>query len=195
MLRHLPNLLTALRLIVAPCILYLLWQKAYALAAVCLLLAVASDALDGFLARRFRWQSELGGILDPLADKLLMGMSFIGLSISHQVPLWLLILVLARDVLIVSGALAYRALIGPFSAEPSLWGKTSTVLQSLFVLATVFALGWRWPLSPWFAYAVWIVALVVVVSGADYVWRWSHRAVWHARAKGEPRKGVARDDH
>ena len=182
MLRHLPNLLTALRLMVAPCILYWLWQEAYALAACWLLIAVLSDALDGFLARRFRWQTDLGGILDPLADKLLMGMSFIGLTISHQVPLWLLVLVLFRDALIVAGALAYRGLIGPFAAEPSAWGKASTVAQSLFVLATVFALGWQWPLSPWSAYAVWMVALMVVVSGADYVWHWSWRAVRQARA-------------
>lgn len=182
-MRHLPNLLTLLRLLLAPWIFVCLWQDAFAQAAGWLLVAVLSDLLDGYLARRFRWQTELGGMLDPLADKWLMGLCFLGLALSEHLPLWLLICVLSRDALIVGGAMAYRGLIGPFSAEPRWLGKISTLVQSVFVLATIFALGWNWPLSPWFDYAVWTVALVALLSGTDYVWHWSRRAWQHATQK------------
>lgn len=183
-MRHLPNLLTLLRLLLAPFIFFWLWQDEFGRAAGWLLVAVLSNLLDGFLARQFRWQTELGGMLDPLADKWLMGLCFIGLALSDHVPLWLLVLVLARDVVIVAGAAAYRGLIGPFSASPRPLGKLSTLVQSLFVLASIFALGWGWPLSPWLDFAVWTVTLVALASGADYVWHWSRRARQDARRTG-----------
>nr|WP_269749998.1 CDP-alcohol phosphatidyltransferase family protein [Pseudomarimonas arenosa] len=182
--------MTFLRLLLAPMIFYWLWQGEFGQAAGWLLAAVFSDLLDGYLARRFRWQSELGGMLDPLADKLLMGLCFIGLTLAEQVPLWLLVFVLARDVVIVTGALAYRFLIGPFAAEPRWLGKSSTLVQSSFVLVTVFALGWNWPLSPWLDYAVWTVAAAALLSGADYVWHWSWRA-WQAGGGRNQRNGRA----
>lgn len=189
--RCLPNLLTALRLLLAPWILYGLWIEAYAQAAGWLLIALFSDLLDGYLARRFRWQSELGGLLDPIADKLLMTCCFVGLALSDHVPTWLLLCVVLRDLVIVGGAVSYRALIGPFAAEPRWLGKFSTLVQSIFLLATVLALGWRWPLSPWLDLAVWTVALVAVVSGVDYVWHWSRRA-WRAKRSSRLNTDVTR---
>ena len=192
--RHLPNSLTALRLLLAPWILYWLEVGAYALAAGWLLVAVLSDLLDGYLARRFRWQSELGGLLDPIADKLLMACCFVGLALAGQIPLWLLLCVLLRDAVIVGGAAAYRALIGPFKAEPRWLGKFSTLVQSVFVLATVSALGWRWPLSPWLDIAVWTVAVVALISGADYVWHWSWRAWRAGRSEVKATRGPGNDE-
>src|SRR5271168_2338561 len=98
------------------------------LAATLLLFAVAavSDAADGYLARRFGWQSELGGLLDPIADKLLLVTAFITLGYLGLVPLWLVVAAVARDVIIVSGAAAYRGFIGPLTAHPSIVSKFNT---------------------------------------------------------------------
>jgi cardiolipin synthase len=118
-LRQIPNVITAIRiLLVAPIALSLIRHQ---LPVTIVLFGVAalSDAADGFLAKRFGWQSDLGGVLDPIADKLLLVTVFITLASLDLVPLWLMAVAVARDVIIVTGALLYRVLIGPLSARPS----------------------------------------------------------------------------
>ncbi len=148
------------------------------LAATLMLFAVAalSDAADGFLARRFGWQSELGGALDPIADKLLLVTVFITLSFLKLVPLWLMAAAVARDAIIVLGAAAYRFFIGPLTANPSIIGKFNTLCQAAFVLAVVGQAQFSVP-PAWVT--LWLGALVfatVVVSGIDYVLVYGRRA-------------------
>lgn len=148
------------------------------LAATLLLFAVAaaSDVADGFLARRMGWQSELGGILDPIADKLLLATVLITLSLLKLVPLWLMAVAIARDAIIVLGAAAYRFFIGPLSANPSIIGKFNTLVQAAFILAVVG--GAHFPVLPAWV-AVWLGAVVfatAVVSGIDYVLVYGRRA-------------------
>ena len=143
MLRHLPNLITALRiaLVVPLCLLILAqrWPQALAVAA----LAGVSDALDGLLARRFGWRSWLGGMLDPLADKLLLTAAFVTLALVGVIPMWLTALIVGRDLVIVVGAIAYHALIGRFDAAPTRLSKWTTVVQIVFVLYELQrAAGW-----------------------------------------------------
>src|SRR5258708_22470664 len=97
--------------------------------------AAVSDAADGYLAKRFGWQSELGAILDPIADKLLLATAFVTLSFLKLVPLWLMAAAVARDVIIVFGAAAYRMFIGRLTAHPSLISKVNTLCQGAFIVA------------------------------------------------------------
>ena len=175
-MRHIPNLLTAIRMLLALPLAWLLREGRYDAALALALVAGLSDALDGFLAKRYGWQSELGGLLDPVADKLLLVACFIGLAQAGALPLWLALLVIGRDVVIVVGAVAYHNLVGPLHAEPSLLSKLTTVLQIALVLATLLHLSRfaQWP--DWINQALLAaVTLATLGSGIDYVVRWSLR--------------------
>ena len=181
--RHLPNLLSALRLLLALPVALAIGYRDYPTALVLAVLAALSDALDGFLARRFRWQSRLGAVLDPLADKLLLVGCFIALTYVGVVPLELTLLVLARDVVIVAGALAWRVLLGPLTARPSLLSKLNTLAQIGFVLAVLLTLVWSQATLPQLRGPAWAVGALTVASGIDYVLRWGVRArrAWRKR--------------
>ena len=181
MLRQLPNLISCLRIaLVAPLIVLLLGANFDA----ALWIAVAaglSDALDGFLARHFGWRSRLGSLLDPAADKLMLVAAYLTLAQIGQVAWALALLVLARDAVIVIGALAYHHIVGEFESQPSLWSKANTLGQILFVLlvlaSNAFAFHWQQH-----GYA-WIVAALTMISGVDYIVRWGLRARNALRAR------------
>jgi cardiolipin synthase (CMP-forming) len=174
--RHIPNIISVIRILLVVPIAVALSHQQLALSLWLFALAGISDAADGFLAKRFGWQSELGGILDPIADKLLLATVFIVLSFLKLVPLWLMLAVVARDVIIVSGAAAYRMVIGPLTAHPSFVSKINTLTQAAFILAVVSRAKFSLP-PEWLA--VWLGALVfatVIVSGIDYVLVYGKRA-------------------
>jgi len=210
MLRHLPNLISLLRIVlVAPLILAILHER-YEVALVIAAVAGVSDGVDGFLARRFRWQSKLGSILDPAADKLMLVGCMLALGWLHEAPRWLVALaditmdalhavpntaskplfksiargrskavvqgrlVVARDAVIVLGALAWHRVLHSFEAHPSWISKATTVAQIGFVLLVLAtqAFGWRTPM----AIPVWVVAVMTAASGIDYVVRWGRMA-------------------
>jgi cardiolipin synthase len=182
-LSFLPNLLCLVRIaLVYPVAMWILdgrYPEVMALFA----LAAFTDALDGFLAKRFGWTTELGKHLDPLADKVLLVSVFVCLSVVGNVP-WLLTgLVLLRDLVIVFGAITYKALFGPVQGNPTAASKFNTLAQILFCLAVVAAAGYGWPPD-------WIVtmlgALVVVstgVSGLDYTLTYTRRAAAVSRGR------------
>src|SRR5690606_30210350 len=117
-LKHLPNAITGLRLAMAPVLLWLLWAGFYREALWVALVAGASDAVDGLLAKRFGWQSRLGSLLDPVADKALLGCAFVGLWLAGALPTWLVALVVARDLVILGGAMVWWRVAGPYDGEP-----------------------------------------------------------------------------
>ncbi len=112
-LRHIPNIISVIRILLVVPIALALAHQLLALSIMLFAIAAVSDAADGFLAKRFGWQSELGAVLDPIADKALFAAVFVTLSFMKLVPLWLMAAAVARDVIIVSGAAAYRIVIGP----------------------------------------------------------------------------------
>lgn len=173
-LRHLPNLITLLRILLVPPLALALFDRAYVLALTLTLIAGFSDALDGFLARQFRWRSRLGALLDPLADKLLLVTCFIGLSLNGAVPLALTALVLLRDAVIVGGAIAWQRLVGAVQVRPSLLSKANTLLQIVYVLAVLAGHALARPLP--LAVPAVAVGALTLASGVDYVVRWSLRA-------------------
>ncbi|MBI2379945.1 MAG: CDP-alcohol phosphatidyltransferase family protein [Gammaproteobacteria bacterium] len=181
--RHLPNLITALRLGLVPPMAWLLAEGYYRAGFLVFVVAAASDGVDGLLARRFGWTSRFGAWADPAADKLLMFASYSVLALQGHIPFWVFALVIARDLVIVLGVASFRLWFGPVDMAPTRLSKGNTFLQILLVVLTVFALAWG--LVPpfmleWLAYAV---GLSTLLSGADYAWQWGSRARAIARAK------------
>ena len=132
-------------------------------------LAAAMDGVDGFIARRFNQRSELGAVLDPLADKLLLVSAVIVLSLPHShlatLPLWFALAVLSRDVLAVIGLGVVHFMVGRVALRPRWTGKTATVLQMAALLWTML----RWPVVARDALAA-AAALLTLVSGLQYAW-------------------------
>lgn len=173
-LRHLPNLITLLRILLVVPLGWSLLERRFDVALALAAIAGGSDALDGFLARHYGWRSRLGGLLDPAADKLLLATCFLGLSAVGSVPWALTLLVLGRDVVIVAGALAWQRLFGALEAQPTLLSKFTTLAQIVYVLAVLLGLDRiaALPLAP----LRWVVVALTVASGVDYVLRWSLKA-------------------
>jgi cardiolipin synthase len=161
-------------LLVAP-ILWLLLQNDDAGALSLFVLAGISDLVDGFLAKTYGWTSEVGGILDPLADKLLLVGTLLVLGWQGELPVWLVTLAIARDVIIVSMAVLYHYLIEPFKAEPLLVSKLNTLLQLALVATVIFIKVVALP-EALVLMLVYATALTTLWSGGAYVWVWGRRA-------------------
>lgn len=175
-LRDLPNIISFLRLLAVIPVVLLLLEREFGWALVVFALAGVSDGLDGLLAKHYGWQSRLGGMLDPLADKVLLVVCFLVLGTLGLIPLWLVAAVVLRDLLIVGGALVYNYRVEEVEAAPTLVSKLNTVLQILLVVAVITDAG-PLPLPPaWVAALVWGCLATVLVSGAQYVWIWSRKA-------------------
>ena len=182
-LRHIPNGITALRiLLVVPIALALVHGDL--ITSIALFGAAAvSDAADGFLAKRFGWQSQIGSVLDPAADKILLATVFVVLAVLHWVPAWLMAAAVARDLIIVSGAIAYRVCFGPIDVQPSVVSKLNTLCQALYILSVVAQQEFAAP-------PVWVVVMLgaftfvtTAVSGIDYILRYGKSAVREARSR------------
>ena len=181
-LRQLPNVITSIRiLLVVPIAMALSGHRPVeTLWLFCI--AAATDGIDGFLAKRFGWQTELGGLLDPVADKLLLATVFVMLALLHSVPVWLTAAVIARDCIIVLGAVAYRIVLGPVVARPSRVSKLNTLCQVIFILVVIGTPQFSWPLA-WQTFLGALVFVTVAVSGLDYVLAYSSMAAEHARSR------------
>ncbi|EIJ36200.1 CDP-alcohol phosphatidyltransferase [Thiothrix nivea DSM 5205] len=179
---QIPNIITVIRILSIAPICWLLWQGSYALALALLVVAGLSDALDGFLARRYGWFTRLGAILDPVADKLFVVSVFIVFGLKGSLPWWLVALVIGRDVVIVLGALAYRLVTGTLDMRPLLISKLNTGLQ-IFLLATTLLSMALHPLPGWFNQGLqWLVAVTTVLSGIAYVLLWSRYTINRSHA-------------
>lgn len=176
-LSWLPNAISLLRIALIAPILLLIVNADYGLALLLFVIAGGSDGVDGYLAMRFNWQSRLGALLDPVADKALVTGMFITLAAMGLVPIWLTVVVILRDVVIFSGAIAYNYLIEPVQGEPSTISKLNTALQLLFLLFVLSRAGFGWPDQISITVLGASILVTVVISGIDYVWRWSSRAI------------------
>lgn len=175
-LAYIPNAICIVRIALIVPIIGGLLAGNYALSLALILLAGFSDGLDGFLAKRFGWRTRLGGILDPLADKLLLVSVFLALAWLGVTPLWLTAVVIGRDLVIVIGALAYNYLVGEVQPEPTRISKLNTALQLLYVLLVLSQAATSLPLAVPVLLAGAGVMVTSVVSGLDYVLTWGGRA-------------------
>lgn len=167
-----PNLITLARILCVPLIVWAITAGEMMGAFILFLAAGISDAVDGFLAKRFNMASELGGYLDPLADKALIVSIYVALGITEAIPRWLVILVVSRDIMII-GAVMLTWLMGkPMQMKPHPVSKANTVAQIflaclvLAALAFRFDAGWLLPLS------IALVAVLTLLSIAFYVAEW-----------------------
>jgi cardiolipin synthase len=184
MWRHLPNALTGLRMLLVAPLAWLILDGRYDYALIVAAVAGLSDALDGFLAKHFGWQSWIGGILDPIADKLMLVACFVCLGLVGAHPQWLTWIVVGRDLVIVAGAVAYHNLIGRISAQPTLFSKFTTCIQITYVLAQLVDLSSGLSLPAGLLQAlIWTTAVCTVASGLQYVAIWSAKAA-HTRRPG-----------
>jgi cardiolipin synthase (CMP-forming) len=170
-LSHLPNLITLARIALVPVLILLLKDQEYAAGLLVFVIAGASDALDGYLAKRLKVQSRLGAILDPVADKLLLVSAYVMLAVLGHIPFWLVLVVVFRDLLIVGGYMVYTSHVGPVKMRPSILSKLNTFMQ-IALVALILAqqvAGLSWPLAEVMVY---VVLVTTVVSGAHYLWSW-----------------------
>jgi cardiolipin synthase (CMP-forming) len=181
-LRQLPNVITSIRILLVVPIAMALSKHRPVETLWLFCVAGASDGIDGFLAKRFGWQTDLGGLLDPVADKLLLATVFVMLALLGSVPVWLTVAVIARDCIIVLGAVAYRIVLGPVVARPSRVSKLNTLCQVIFILVVIGTPQFSWP-TAWQTFLGALVFVAVAVSGLDYVLVYSRAAAEHARSR------------
>ncbi|MFQ5643221.1 MAG: CDP-alcohol phosphatidyltransferase family protein [Thiogranum sp.] len=174
-----PNLITVGRILLVAPVAWALMAEEYPVALILFFVAGVSDAVDGFLAKRFGWASRLGALLDPLADKFLLVTCYAVLTWNGLLPVWLLLLVLARDLLIVGGAVVYNFRIERLEADPTLISKLNTLLQILLVLLVIIYQATGWGPAQWIDWLIYAVTVSVVWSGLDYVVTWTRRARSH----------------
>src|SRR4051812_7614503 len=138
-------------------------------AVIMMMIAGSTDAFDGFLARRFNWQTRLGAYLDPVADKILLAAIYISLTIAGMAPVWLAILVVARDIAILAMVAAAFAFTRFRDFPPTLWGKINTALEILTSLTLVTVCS---PVQPVFSTVlIWVTAASTAWSGIHYIGR------------------------
>lgn len=171
-----PNLISFLRLLlIIPVVWYLLTER-YEIALILFAIAGVSDAVDGHLARKYNWGSHLGGWLDPLADKAMQVSVYVCLTWLQLIPVWLLLAVIVRDLLIVGGGLYYYYRIERVNAAPSFLSKLNTLMQILLVIVLLLHMSiFRLPLSV-IDVSIYLVLLTTVLSGLNYVFIWGIKA-------------------
>jgi len=164
-----PNQLTFLRLGILPFFIVLIFYERYEWALLILVLAAATDGMDGLLARSLNQKTSLGAYLDPIADKLLLSSSFVVLALEGQIPRWLTILVIGRDVLILVTATVILLAVGYRQFPPSIFGKVTTAAQILMVLVVLTAEVFHLPaLEIARQLLAYLVAVFTIFSGFHY---------------------------
>jgi cardiolipin synthase len=183
MLRYLPNSLTLLRLLLALPLGVLILRENYTWALGIGVLAGVSDALDGFLARRLNALSRFGAALDPIADKILVTVTFVCLAQTELIPWYLAIAVIARDLIIIAGAACYYRFIGPFEFAATGLSKSNMAIQICFCVLVVLSqvIDGIPPAVTLAGTAA--VLFIAATSGFDYVMSWTIKAVQSRNSK------------
>ena len=171
-LENLPNLITLARMIMTPLAVFMITSQRFLPAFLIFILAGVSDAIDGFIAKNFDLRTELGAYLDPLADKALLISIYVSLAIFGDLPAWIAIMVVSRDVMILVAVLVSWLLDKPVEIRPVWVSKLNTVAQ---IALAGFALGVRaYGLDPQPAQSAfeWVVAATTLASAGVYVSQW-----------------------
>jgi cardiolipin synthase (CMP-forming) len=170
-----PNLLSFARLLSVPLIVWLALDGQMTFAFWLFVAAGVTDAVDGFIAKRFNAQTELGSYLDPLADKALLVGIYLTLGWLGHIPRWLVIMVAFRDLTIVGGALLEHTLTQSFKSQPMMVSKINTTLQIALAALVLGSLGLGFSDHGLTGVLVMAVAITTVMSGIAYVVRWTRR--------------------
>ncbi|KIZ42749.1 MULTISPECIES: CDP-alcohol phosphatidyltransferase family protein [Rhodopseudomonas] len=167
-----PNIITLGRILLVPVIVWAIASNEMEIAFGVFIVAGVSDAVDGFLAKRFNMASELGALLDPLADKALLVSIYIALGIWGAIPRWIVILVVSRDIMIV-GAVLISWLFGkPIPMKPLMVSKLNTAAQVAFAATVLAALSFGFEWGPYDVIMMGFVAALTLVSVSFYLVEW-----------------------
>ncbi|MDZ7653596.1 MAG: CDP-alcohol phosphatidyltransferase family protein [Burkholderiaceae bacterium] len=175
-LRHLPNAITLLRAVLIPVIAFTLAQRDYDSALLLFVVCALGDFVDGWLARAFDVRTRFGAIADPLADKLTMLTVTLLLAWQGWLPWWFALLVATRDVVIVTGALAYHFRVGHVEMAPTWLSKFNTVLEFSFLTGVLALAAGVLDEGVWWRVLLWTTTTTILLSGVQYVVLWGRKA-------------------
>jgi cardiolipin synthase len=167
-----PNLITLARIILVPVVVWAIASGQLRLAFLLFLVAAVSDAVDGFLAKRFGMKTELGAYLDPLADKVLIVSIYVTLGVTTVIPLWIVILVVSRDFMIVGAILLSWVVDRPVKIRPLIVGKLNTGAQIVYPGLVLAAHGYSFDVEPVLTLVMVLVAVLTLLSVGLYLAEW-----------------------
>jgi cardiolipin synthase len=168
-----PNIITLGRILLVPIIVWAIGSQQQMIAFVLFLAAGLSDAVDGFLAKRFNMTSEIGALLDPLADKALLVSIYVALGIAGAIPVWIVILVVSRDIMIVGAVIVSWLLDKPVPLRPLMVSKLNTVAQVAFAALVLAALGFGYSIAPLDIVLMVCVTVLTLLSVGFYLVEWA----------------------
>ena len=174
---NIPNMLTLARIIITPFIVYAIIEHQAVLALVLMGVAGITDMLDGAIARYFNQRSTVGAFMDPLADKLMLISTIVSLYLIEQVPTFLFLAVVFRDMIILIGALAYEMVTHNLEMQPTISSKITTFLQIMLVLTVLSGMAWKLPGDMVLQSLIWLTFTFTCVSGIQYMIVWMRKAV------------------
>jgi cardiolipin synthase (CMP-forming) len=169
---NLPNLITLGRILLVPVIIWAITSGEMAVAFVLFFIAGVSDAVDGYLAKRFDMRSEIGALLDPLADKCLLVSIYIALGLAAKVPTWLVILVVSRDIIIIGAVIVSWLVDRPVPMKPLMVSKLNTVAQVVYAGLVLMALGFGFVIKPFDIILMATVTVLTLLSVGLYLVEW-----------------------
>jgi len=174
-LLNVPNMLTLTRIIMTPVIVYMVLIGEAWLALSLMVIAGITDMLDGAIARYFNLRTTVGGYLDPIADKIMLISLFVTLFIVNQVPLFVFLAVIFRDLIIVLGAAIYEIVTHRLTMEPSLVSKATTFMQIIYVALLLLNMAVSIPNSL-LQVSMWSAFILTCISGLHYLISWTDKA-------------------
>jgi cardiolipin synthase (CMP-forming) len=186
---NIPNTLTLARIVAVPLLVWLIIDQEMLAAFLVFLLAGLSDAADGYLAKRFGWHTELGSYLDPIADKALLVTIYVTLGLAGHLPVWLVIAVVSRDILIVGAVLLAWMMSRPIIVKPLLVSKVNTCAQIALAGVVLAKLGFDLGLDSLVWVLIWVTGTLTIVSAFAYFWSWlKHMASYEPAPHPLPRR-------
>ena len=184
---NIPNSLTLARIVLVPLVVWLIIDQELTAAFLLFLLAGFSDAADGYIAKRYGWRSELGAYLDPIADKALLVSIYVTLGLAGHLPVWLVIAVVSRDILIVGAVVLSWMLSRPLTMHPLLISKVNTFAQIVLAGIVLAELGLGLGLEPVVKVLIWVTGALTILSAAAYFWAWlGHMAAYEPAPRPLP---------
>jgi len=174
---NIPNILTLARIVITPFIVFAIMEGEAAFALVLMGIAGITDMLDGAIARHFNQRSIVGAFMDPLADKLMLLSTIVTLFFINEIPLFLFLAVVFRDLVIMVGAIAYEVVTGKLEMQPTMSSKITTVLQITLVLTVLADMAWQFPAELFYQSILWSTFAFTCISGVQYMVVWMRKAV------------------
>ena len=180
---NIPNIITVFRIFLVPLVVWLMLDGRMQTAFLLFVIAGVSDGLDGYLAKKYGWETELGAYLDPIADKALLVSIFAVLGFHSHLPMWIVIAVVSRDILIVGGILLAWMLARPIKVRPLWISKVNTVGQIVLAATVLGSLGFGLGLNTLIMALIWITGVLTIASAATYMVNWlSHMTSYEESA-------------